>query len=131
MGALGPAWETTVELIRLLVVDDSGFSRRMLVKRLPPEFKYRITEASDGHEAIETYERGLFDLVFMDLTMPRMGGLEAIGHILAKDPDARVVVVTADIQQQSRERVRELGACNLIAKPAATDDLRAEISALG
>jgi two-component system chemotaxis response regulator CheY len=102
----------------ILIVDDSRLSRQLLRRHLP-ENEHEIREASDGQECLRLYQEKRADLVFMDLTMPGMDGFETIWHLKNLDPQARVVVVTADIQSGSRAKCLELGALQVVAKPPA------------
>ena len=102
----------------ILIVDDSRISRKMLRRYISSD-AHEIREAGDGNEALRLYREKPADLVFMDLTMPGMDGFEAIWHLRNLDPQAKVVVVTADIQSGSRAKCMELGALQVVAKPAS------------
>ena len=86
---------------RLLVVDDALFMRKMICGVAAEAGWDVVGEAANGREAVTLYEQLRPDLVTMDLVMPEMGGLEALREIRARDPGARVVVVTALDQKQS------------------------------
>ena len=100
----------------LLIVDDSPISRKIIRKLLPPG-PFDIREAGNGLECLKLYQEAPADLVFLDLTMPGMDGFETLEHLRRLDPQAKVVVVTADVQTRSQERVKDLGALVVIAKP--------------
>lgn len=116
--------------IRILIVDDSPFSRKMTIRSLPEGYEFDIVEARDGREGLDTYMEQMPDLVLMDLTMPVMDGLESTEAILAEDPEARVIVITADVQPEVRERCHELGALDFLPKPVDKDALRRVIADL-
>lgn len=80
-----------------------------------------IDEASDGQEALDAYRADPYDIVFMDLTMPVMDGYTALTRIIEHDPDARVLVVSADVQPIARERCREAGAAAFLSKPVTPE----------
>ena len=102
---------------RLLVVDDALFMRKMICGVAAEAGWEVVGEAGDGAEAVALYERLRPDLVTMDLVMPVMGGLEAMRQIRDRDPDARVVVVTAlDQKQALMDSIRD-GAIDFIVKP--------------
>lgn len=117
-------------MLNVLIADDSKFSRNVLIRNLPAEHEYSITQVSTGEQAVEAYADGSFDLVLMDLTMPGIGGLEATRMILEGDRTARIAVVTADVQEESRRRAEELGILRFIPKPAPTDVLRSTIDSI-
>ncbi|MBD3841228.1 MAG: response regulator [Campylobacterales bacterium] len=105
--------------MKYLVVDDAKLARKMMIKALK-EFiddQDTIIEACDGKEALEAYKKDNFDLIFMDLTMPIMDGFEATEAILQYNPQAKVIIVSADIQEQAIQKVLEIGAMKFIKKP--------------
>lgn len=108
----------------VLIVDDSTIMRQFIKSALPPDLGPTLWEARDGAEAVALYEAHRPDLVFLDLTMPVMDGVEALTRIMALDPEATVIVLTADIQTKSRARVMELGAAAFARKPPTAESLR-------
>lgn len=108
---------------KILIVDDSPISRKMLKSCLPKDRDFEIMEAGDGLEGVEKYRSFAPDMTFMDLTMPVMDGLEALREILKIDKGAVVVVCTADVQAQAIMRVYETGAAHLVKKPPTKDKI--------
>ena len=105
--------------MKVLITDDSKMARKMLIKTLNESIteEIEIFEAQNGLEALETYKQISPNLVFLDLTMPVMDGFEALEKIKEFDKNAKVVILSADIQKLSVERVLALGAFNFIKKP--------------
>lgn len=105
--------------MKVLVTDDSKMARKMVVKSLEESTikDLEIFEAQNGQEAIDLYKEISPKIVFLDLTMPIMDGFEALKRIKEIDENAKVVIISADIQKLSMDRVRELGAFNFIKKP--------------
>lgn len=105
--------------MKILVTDDSKMARKMVIKTLRDVIgdNVEILEAQDGQEALNTYKEYLPKLVFMDLTMPIMDGFEALKKIKEFDKNAKVIIVSADIQKLSMEKASQLGAFNFIKKP--------------
>jgi two-component system chemotaxis response regulator CheY len=102
---------------KVLVVDDSMVAR-LAVKAALRESDVAFTEASSGEEALELVDGGFRpDIVFLDLTMPGMGGIEALKGLKARIGDIRVIVVTADIQARTVAEVRSIGAYEILRKP--------------
>jgi two-component system chemotaxis response regulator CheY len=102
---------------RLLVVDDALFMRK-LIGTVAAEAGWTVVgEAGDGLEAVESYDRLCPDLVTLDLVMPRMTGLEALKEIRGRDPEARVVVITALDQKEALMESIHLGAIDFVVKP--------------
>jgi len=104
--------------VNILVVDDSSFARKSAVKligRINPDIE--IVQAGSGEEALEILDEILPDIVFLDLTMPGLNGLDVLEKVQNDGKNLKVVVVTADIQHKTKDRVFELGAFDMINKP--------------
>jgi len=102
---------------KILLVDDSGLARRSS-RRILERAGYLVVEAEDGMSAIEQYFVEKPDVVLLDLVMKGMYGLDVLAKLREMDPDARVVVLSADIQTSSREMVQAAGAAGFLNKPA-------------
>ena len=101
---------------KILIVDDSAMSRRMM-RRIIENAGHEVIEAEEGPDGLEKYFLEKPDMVFLDLTMKDMYGLDVLGKLRELDPNARVVIASADIQDQTRELVRTAGADAFINKP--------------
>lgn len=101
----------------VLVVDDSALARRS-TRRILEEAGYRVIEADDGLSALERYSLERPDVVILDLVMKGMYGLDVLTSLRQMDPEARVIVISADIQTSSRDLVRDAGASGFLTKPA-------------
>jgi two-component system chemotaxis response regulator CheY len=102
---------------KVLLVDDSGLARRS-TRRILEGAGYEVVEAEDGMAAIEQYFVEKPDVVMLDLVMKGMYGLEVLSKLREMDPDARVIVLSADVQTSSRELVHAAGASGFLTKPA-------------
>ena len=109
-------------MAKVLVVDDSGMSRRALRKILESA-GHKVIEAEDGISALERYFIEKPELVLLDLTMTGMYGLDVLSKLREMDADARVIVASADIQSSTRGMVEEGGAQAFINKPFAVDQV--------
>jgi two-component system, chemotaxis family, chemotaxis protein CheY len=114
-------------MAKILVVDDSGMSRRTLRKILEPA-GHEVIEAEEGIVALERYFLDKPDLVFLDLTMTGMYGIDVLNKLREMDSRARVIVASADIQSSTREMVDASGASAFINKPFASDKVLAAVS---
>jgi two-component system chemotaxis response regulator CheY len=109
--------------IRYLVVDDSVFARKNIIKMVE-QFGGQIAgEAGDGCTAITEYDRAKPDIVLMDITMPQMEGIEAAEKIIRQHPDARVVMVSSVGYQENIVAALQKGAKHFVQKPVKPEVL--------
>ncbi len=101
---------------KILIVDDSSLSRR-ISRSILTDGGYQVIESADGMSALETYYLEKPDLVFLDMTMKGMNGLEVLRKLREIDPAARVVIATADIQSSTRVMTESAGARGFVSKP--------------
>ena len=116
-------------MARILIVDDSGLSRR-ISRTILEDAGHEVIEAEDGIAAIERYYLGKPDLVLLDITMRGMSGFEVLDKLRQIDPEARVVVATADIQSSTREMTRQSGAMGFLNKPFVGDQMTRTVAAV-
>ena len=109
-------------MAKILVVDDSGYARRILRQTLEP-LGHEVVEAGSGMAGLEAFAVQAPDVVLLDLTMEDVGGLEVLTRLRELDPDARVIVVSADIQRSTGKDVAQAGAFRFLAKPADPAEL--------
>jgi two-component system chemotaxis response regulator CheY len=101
---------------KILLVDDSSLARRS-VRQMLESAGYEVVEAEDGLVALERYFLEKPDLVLLDLVMRGMMGLDVLQKLRQMDPDVRAIVVSADIQDSSREMAASGGARDFLNKP--------------
>ena len=109
---------------RVMLVDDHAVVRmgfRLLLEG-SPELTV-VAEAESGEEAVRLYSEIAPDVVVMDLSMPGIGGLEAIGRIVAKDANAKILVLSAHADAMHARRVLKAGACGYLSKRSAGEEL--------
>ena len=117
-------------MIRVLLVDDHALVRmgfRMLLADAQVEV---VAEAGDGEQACRVYGAVRPDVVVMDLSMPGMGGLEAVRRLLAQDPRARVLALSAHEDTAHPRRVLRAGALGYLAKRSAPEALALAVRAV-
>lgn len=106
---------------KVLIVDDSPVSRMIVKKCLPKDQNLEVFEAGDGKEGLEKFKAVSPDVTFLDLTMPVMDGFQALTEIKKANPAAVVIVLTADIQQKTVDRVMAAGAFTVVPKPPSAE----------
>lgn len=120
------------EKMVFLVVDDSKISRKWLIEMIPPKILEHtiVVEGTNGEEAVALYQEHTPDVVFLDITMPIVDGVEALRRIKALNPEAIVVMVSADRQKTTHQTVLGLGANAVLAKPVDSNEFRTTLLSL-
>ena len=112
-------------MTRLLVADDSETVLLMLQRRLEME-GYEVVTATDGVEALDAL-RDLGpkepDVILLDAMMPNKSGTEVLEEIRGKGSKIPVVMISAHLDAQEPERMRKLGATDVVPKPFEWEDL--------
>ncbi|NLL58947.1 MAG: response regulator [Firmicutes bacterium] len=116
---------------RVLITDDTAFMRMTLRNVLEKNGYEVVGEAEDGYQAVEQYMLSKPDLVTMDITMPNMDGITAIKKIMEKDPEARIVVVSAMGQKALVIEALNSGAKDFIVKPFQPDRIVEALQKVG
>ena len=106
---------------RVLIADDAAFMREMLRDILSQAGFEVCAEAADGNEAVASFEEHDPDLVTLDIVMPRKSGLDALREIIARDPEACVVMCSALGQEALVMEALESGAKDFVVKPFKAD----------
>lgn len=102
---------------RVLIVDDLAFIKLIIRDTLEKRGLEVAGEASNGFEAIDMYAKLKPDVVLMDITMPRMDGIQALSKIMEIDKNAKVIMCSALGQQKLIVQAIKLGAKDFIVKP--------------
>jgi sigma-B regulation protein RsbU (phosphoserine phosphatase) len=119
------------EKVSILVVEDSSFNRLVLKKRLAELGYANVTEATDGVEGLAAIERGAFDIVLLDLEMPRLDGIGVLEHLhAARGAAPPVIVISALTEMEKIVRCIELGAEDYLPKSFDPPLLRARLGAV-
>ena len=103
-------------LFTVLVADDNEVAQR-LCRRVLEKAGYQVLIAADGAEAVDLALAELPDVILMDVAMPRMDGLEAMGRIKAQRPEIPIVIASAHSMASDRERFLAAGADDVLSKP--------------
>lgn len=111
-------------VINVMLVDDHAVVRMgfKLLLEAAPDIKV-VAEAENGEQGVKLYGEHHPDVVVMDITMPGIGGMEAIERIMAKDPNARILVLSAHEDSVHPKRVLNAGALGYLTKRSAPEEL--------
>jgi DNA-binding response OmpR family regulator len=112
---------------RILLADDEQSIQTLLSFPLRKD-GYEVTTASDGREALARFNEGRFDLVVLDVMMPRMDGLEVCRRIRARN-NVPIIMLTAKAEEIDKVLGLELGADDYITKPFSLREFRSRVRA--
>jgi two-component system invasion response regulator UvrY len=110
--------------IRVMLADDHAVVRmgfRLLLEG-SPDMKV-VAEAESGEDALKGYADVQPDVLVLDISMPGIGGLETVSRLLAKDPEARVLVLSAHEDTMHPRRALKAGALGYLSKRSAAEEL--------
>jgi CheY-like chemotaxis protein len=100
---------------KLLIADDSA-EMRALLRRMCVHAFNEIVECTDGEQAVTLFSQQHPDCVLLDIAMPRQDGLTAMARILARDPAARVIIVSQHDSAPFRHAAAQGGASGFVSK---------------
>ena len=109
-------------MAQVLVLEDSAYQRGKIRRALAAE-GYELLEAVNGHEGLEMLATNTPDCILVDLLMPEMDGAAVLQSLHSQGINIPVIVLTADIQEGTRQRCLELGAAVVITKPLQEGEL--------
>ncbi len=115
--------------LRILVAEDNAVNQ-LVIRRMLERLGYAPTIVRDGEEALDVLRRQRFDLVFMDVEMPKIDGLDATRRVRTDLPEADqpwIVAMTAHATEEYRRRCRAAGMDDYVAKPIRQVDLEAAL----
>jgi PAS domain S-box-containing protein len=107
----------------VLIADDIDINRKLLVQFLQ---KYEITchEATHGKEVLALLEQHTFDLIFMDILMPKMDGITTIKHIRHQNNAIPIIAISANVFEEDKHHALNSGANGFIGKPFTQEDIQ-------
>lgn len=117
--------------MKITVCDDSLMSRKSVLKSLPENWATEITQCKHGLEAMEACRSGLAEVLFLDLTMPIMDGLEVLERLKSEKIKTATIVISADFQPHVQQRALSLGALAFITKPVNPERLHLTLKEVG
>jgi len=108
--------------LSILIIDDEPYLPRQFARFLN-QHGYEVITAGDGEAGLQTLQQGSFDLVLLDLLLPKMHGLEVLKHIRANDQELPVIMLTAYANVQDAVAAMKLGASDYLLKGFDLDEL--------
>lgn len=113
--------------IKVLVADDSGTMRKIIIRSLNAVGVSDIQEAADGSEAVDRFQQDTFDLVLTDWNMPGKTGLEVLKFIRGTGSKVPVVLITTEGEKTRVLEAVQAGVSDYLVKPFEADTLRAKL----
>jgi DNA-binding response OmpR family regulator len=113
-------------MLRILVIEDESRIRSFLARALEAE-GFAVDGADNGPDGLERALRGMYDLVILDLLLPRLDGLSVLRELHRRSPDLPVVIVSARSDLPTKLQGFRFGANDYLAKPFALDELLARV----
>jgi two-component system, chemotaxis family, chemotaxis protein CheY len=117
---------TTIK--KILIVDDSPVARRIVKSCIFRAEDYEFFEADDGVMALETFTSWRPDVIFMDVNMPNMSGIECLEKIKKVDSNAIVIICSSETNPESLSKLKSLGAFTVVKKPPTKESIQLAIS---
>ena len=113
-----------LEEMSVLVCDDSMFARKSLCLYIATLGIKNVYEAADGQQAIDQYKEHKPDIVFMDIVMPVVTGIDALAKIKEIDPGAKVIMASSVGTQNHLKAAIKAGATDFLQKPISNDQVK-------
>jgi DNA-binding response OmpR family regulator len=114
--------------MRILVIEDEPRILAFLARGLEAE-GFSVNGAEDGWAGVERAARGRYDLVILDLLLPKLDGFAVLRQLQNRLPELPVVIVSARSELETKLRGFDLGACDYLSKPFSFDELLARVRA--
>ena len=116
--------------MKILIADDSKFMRRLIRMNVESLGHTVVSEAENGKEAVDAYKENNPDVVFIDMVMPVMNGLEAIASIMEFDKSAKIIMCSSMGHATYVQEAILKGARDFIVKPFNPDKIKESLSKL-
>src|SRR3984893_2516024 len=107
---------------RILIIDDEPYLPHQFARFLK-KHDYEVSTAADGEIGLRELQHNIFDLVLLDLRLPKLNGLEVLSQVRKFDPELPVVILTAYGEVQTAVAAMKLGAADYLSKGFDLDEL--------
>jgi len=115
-------------MARVMIAEDSDATRLVLKDSLKIGHHQIVAEAIDGIETIEKFSETSPDVLLLDVAMPKKDGMSILKEIMLSNPDAKIIMITADENFSTIHQSAEAGAQAYIVKPFSFDDVLTAIT---
>ncbi len=112
----------------VLVADDSGTMRKIIIRSLNACGISSVVEAADGSQAVALFRPGTFDLVLTDWNMPGKTGLEVIKEIRAQDAKVPIIMITTEAEKSRVVQAIQAGVTDYLVKPFTAETIREKLN---
>lgn len=114
---------------QILLVDDFDDAREMYAEFLAAA-GHRVTPAADGQEALDRAEGTKFDLIILDIALPRVDGISVIRALRKREPNQKTPIITlsASVNQETRDQALDAGANLALEKPCLPEELATAVA---
>lgn len=118
-----------LDIIKVLIVDDHEIVRQgfRLILNAQDELKLEVSELSDGEDVLELYKKEQFDIIFMDINMKNMGGVEATKLLKKKFKNAKVIALSMHNDDFNIKLMIEAGASGYLLKDTGVEEIKRAI----
>lgn len=108
--------------IRLLIAEDQAINQ-FILKKILGKWSITPTMVYDGEQAIEAFNSTEFDIIFLDVQMPIMGGYQASKEIRSKNKEIPIIAISAAVLPTSLEEAKSFGMNEFIGKPYSPEEI--------
>ena len=115
-------------MARIMIAEDSSATRLMLKESLKTAHHEIVAEAKDGNETIEKFNATNPDVLLLDVAMPKKDGISALREIMSSNPDAKIIMITADENFSTITQSSEAGVQAYLVKPFSSEQVLAAIT---
>jgi len=112
--------------LKILIVDDEEVVAEVLGKLIEVD-GHKVAVTHEGKHALEAYQKEKFDIVFTDISMPEMNGIDLTQRLLELDKDAKIVAITGHVGTREIEEILDIGAKAFMKKPFSKKDIEQTI----
>lgn len=116
--------------LKILVADDNEVNRK-IIRIILQKLGYNCVEAENGEDALNLYQGGDYDYIFMDLDMPEMDGIETTQAIRESENDTgrktEIIAVTANVSNETRQKCRRVGMNGYLEKPITASVIKDQL----